>query len=284
MSCAVALRKEGSVEHVLSSTHDEVLRRLGRNLLLYQQIEHLLKILLISHPLEGAPADISTYLEKRKCQFGKQMLGLLVEQFSAEILVDAGAPPLADRSWEDSLSTLHVSSTLRLAMESDRLAEYRRDLVAMTQERNELVHHFVQRWEHGSPSALEEALRYLDVQWAKAMPIFEHLKATLDVLRDAGKHVAAFVASPEFALASSPLMAVLNDTIVQRARPDGWTYLADAGRRAALEMEGEIRQLRERCQCRTLRQLVEASGMFELFDEPLENGSFRTLYRARLMQ
>ena len=60
---------------------DEVFRRIGRNLLLFQHIEHLLKQLMTNARLEGTVHSMQANLDERRARIHKQTLGQLAGQF-----------------------------------------------------------------------------------------------------------------------------------------------------------------------------------------------------------
>lgn len=74
----------------------------------------------------------------------------------------------------------------------------RRDLKVMTDQRNELVHHFLQRWRPDSPEKMAEALTYLDSQREKALSMREHLRSTIGHIQESRKKLLDFMASPEY--------------------------------------------------------------------------------------
>lgn len=82
-------------------------------------------------------------------------------------------------------------------------------------------------------------------------------------------------------LQASPLVSFLRDAASQICREDGWTYLARAGNLANRELAEEVKNLKERYGFKTLKKLLIGSGMFEVFDEPLPEGQFRTLYKTK---
>ena len=55
-----------------------------------------------------------------------------------------------------------------------------------------------------------------------------------------------------------------------------------AGELAAKELSEELKNLKERYGFKTLKKLVIGSELFDVLDEILPGGGFRTLYRLRL--
>ena len=264
-------------------TQDEVLRRIGRNLLLFQQIEHFLKFLLSTHKSGGTAETFKTNLQAQAEGISKKMLGQLVEKYATEVLQDAGeAVPE-----EDSPADWFMFS-FRISGDTQFVESMRRDLKVMTDERNELVHHFLPRWQPDSPEKMAEALAYLDTQREKVLPMHEHLRSTIGHIKESRQKLLDFMASPEYEkqselmwLQASPLVSFLSEVTTKIQRKDRWCYLAHAGELAAKELSEELSNLKERYGFKTLKKLVIGSELFDVLDEILPGGGFRTLYRLR---
>lgn len=265
---------------------DEVLRQLGRNLLLFQQIECSLKFLLSAHKVSGTSGDYLTRREERAETIKKQMLGNLVEKYGKEVLQDVGADvpeedhPDPDPRW--------MSVSFHIACDPDLLESLRRDLKFMTNERNQLVHSFLPRWQPDSGDKMNEALRYLDEQREKTLPVHQHLLGAINGIQETRKRMREFVDSGEFDqqlelkwLQASLLVRFLEEAAGKIQRKDGWTYLAHAGKLANEQLPDEIRQIKDRYGVKTLKRLLVASEVFDVLDEVLTCGSFRTIYRVK---
>lgn len=264
-------------------TSDEVLRRVGRNLVIFQQIEQFLKLLLANHKNAGTPTNYAANLREQTECINKKMLGHLVEKYGTEVLQDAGA-----KVPEEERPDNWFAFSFRVSGDTEFVETTRRDLKLMTDERNDLVHHFLPRWQPGNDVVLNEALAYLDAQREKVQPMHEHLRNTVLQLHESTKVLSDFFASPEYEkqtelmwLQASPLVSLLCNVATQYHRMDGWTYLAQAGDLAVKELPDEIKALKERYGFKTLKKLLIGSELFEIFDEPLVSGTFRTLYKLR---
>lgn len=260
-----------------------MLRRVGRNLVIFQQIEHFLKFLLASHQHSGTAETLQANAQAQAECVSTKTLGVLVEKYKTEILHDAGEEiPEVERpaGW--------FSFSYRLSADKAFIESLHADLKVMTDERNALVHHFLPRWQPGSEQAMNDALAYLDAQREKVLPMFEHLKRNIEGVQENRKHLLEFINSPDYEqqfelmwIQSSPLISLLSQISAQVHRKDGWTYLAHAGGLAAKEMPDEVRALKERYGYKTLKKLIEASQMFDILDEILPGGGYRTLYRPK---
>ena len=263
---------------------DEVLRRVGRNLVIFQQIEQSLKLLLANHKNAGPIGKYAENLQVRTACINKKMLGHLVEKYATEVLLDAGEDVPEEERPED-----WFEFSFQISAEADRIAGLRSDLQVMINERNELVHHFLPRWQPSNEQALTDALAYLDAQRDRVLPMHEHLRASVKCLYESATKLVEFLDSPEFethtevfCLRASPLVTLFCEVADQYHRPDGWTYLAQAGALAKRDLPDEIAHLREHYGYKTLKQLLVGAGLFDVLDEPLIGGRFRTLYRRKV--
>ena len=145
---------------------DEVLRRIGRNLLLFQHIEHLLKHLMSNARFEGTIASAPANHEQRRAKIHKQTLGQLAGQFADDVLADAG-----ERDAPESLSEAWFSFGFTIQTDSAFVEQHTAEMKAVVDARNDLIHHFLPRWSPASEESNREALTYLDDQRARALPM-----------------------------------------------------------------------------------------------------------------
>ncbi|MFZ2162660.1 MAG: hypothetical protein WAW02_10630 [Sideroxyarcus sp.] len=267
----------------LKPTQDEVLRRVGRNLLLFQQIEGLLKFLLSFHKAGGTPVDLKERQQKQIDTISRKMFGHLVEKYGTDVLKDAGVEVPDEEGPAD-----WITFSFRVSGNAEFIEAMRRDMKLMTGQRNELVHGFLPRWQPDSPEKLEETLAYLDNQREKVLLMHEHLRTTASHIQESRNKLLEFMSSEEYQkqselmwLQASPLVSFLRDVASQVHRKDGWSYLAHAGRLANQELPEDVNNINERYGFKTLKKLIIGSEMFEVFDEPLSEGQFRTLYKNK---
>lgn len=264
---------------------DEVLRRVGRNLVIFQQAESLLKFLLCNHNAAGTLENFADKHQKRVAKINRTTLGKLVDTYKNEVMQDAGEDTEDEpANGEEALLRFRFS----VGIEAEHIEQMRAELQAMTDERNELVHHFLPRWQPENDEAMQATLTYLDEQRQRIMPILDHLKATTEAVEQSHEAIHHFLRSGEFDrtytlfwLQGSPLVAFMRDVSSQVSRKDGWTYLAWAGKLAFEKIPEELKNLEIHYGHKTLKKILVASELFDIFDEPLPNGKFRTLYRPK---
>jgi len=259
---------------------DDVLRKVGRNVVLFQQIESMLKLLVSLHHNQGTIDTFAEQQQKRSEKVHTQTMGQLAEMYKNGIL--SGTEIL--RKEPENLKAIHVSVTFQLEGDPDLLESHRSNLEILVNERNALIHHFLPKWIPDSQEAMADAMLYLDQQREKVMPMFDHLKASLESLQS----MAAFCNSEEYGqlfdlawLQGSPLISLLIEEAANLARSDGWVNLADAGRIAREREFDAVQHMKERYGHSQLKHLLIASELFEVKDETLPKGGFHTLYRVK---
>lgn len=140
----------------------DVQRWLGRCMLRLQQYERLMKTLLAHHELAG-PAD--TLEAQRAANLEKvsdKTLGTLVKSLFESYAVPDGFE--RELLPEDKVPTDRISMAIsyRMTMAPERLAEVRAQIEELVVMRNELVHHFIERFDLWSDPGCEAALRHLE--------------------------------------------------------------------------------------------------------------------------
>lgn len=260
---------------------DEVLRRIGRNLLLFQHIEHLLKHLMSNARFEGTVASAQSNHEERRAKIHKQTLGQLAGQFVDDVLADAG-----ERGSPENLNEAWFSFEFTIQTDSAFVEQHTAEMKAIVDARNDLIHHFLPRWSPASEESTQTALAYLDEQRATALPMRDRLLGFAKSLQDAATAHAEFMASAEGArqfelqwLRHSRLVLLLGELATRTNRSDGWTVLATAGQIVWREEPDELEHMAERYGHRTLKKLLQATELFDIEEESTVRGGTRTIYR-----
>jgi len=83
LSVHVDIAMDSEVE--LEKARNEVLRKIGRNMLLFQQMEHMLKYLVAHGQVSGNIGELRSNQEQRAERVRKQTMGMLAGQYLDEI-------------------------------------------------------------------------------------------------------------------------------------------------------------------------------------------------------
>lgn len=262
---------------------DEVLRKVGRNLLSNQQVEQLLKAILGMSKIEGTVADAPTRFAERNATLATTSLGGLQRQFRDEIL--SCGEERASTDGPDDVSVPWMSTTFQFELEPENRAALGEQLQALTDERNKLAHHFLEHWQPGSALAMAATSSDLDTQHEKIAAMRERLTGMHRSMAETLRQVASFWASDaghealELAiLRGSRMMELLTEIASIPHRKDGWTDLARAAGIAQRQEPGAFADRKARYGQQSLKALVEKSQLFHICQEELPGGR-RTLIR-----
>jgi hypothetical protein len=273
---------EGTSVQSTASVH-ELQRRIGRNLLIYQQLEWMLKTLLANSGYHGPLSQLPAIAGARAKRVGKLSLGSLVALYVKEVLTSRpDDDPLAsaeiDEPWLGF--SVHLQSTPGI------IARDKATLRALVKKRNALAHTYLQACDLGEAKDVEAALVTLNVDGDDARAVARHLAQLLEALEAQRLEHARLLASDDFRtqferawLQLSPIAQTLTAICAESRRADGWTDIADAGRRLHLQVPDEMKAMKQRYGHDSLKRLVIATELFDVL--PDGGDGQRTLIRRR---
>lgn len=260
---------------------DEVLRRVGRNLVIFQQVEQALKF-LTTHARFHAPASqFAARFDKHAEAIRKKTMGDLAGR-----LVDTVLQPDEDDDAPENISEAWFGFGFTIETDAESVARHELELKELVDHRNELVHHFLPYWHNAVDGNADAALSWLDTQREATVALLERLQGWVRTLDTARKEHAAYMLSPKgqheielTVLRSSRLVAMLGQIAMQTPRSDGWTVLSSAGHLVKREAPEELDDLRKRFGHPNLRAILLATELFDVVDEATTGGGTRTIYR-----
>jgi hypothetical protein len=280
----------------LDNLLNEVQRKLGRNLILFQCIEHMMKDMLINQEITISKNEVGfiSNQQVRKDTFTKQTMGQISKQFFSDTFRHFGQN-YNDESTEDSDVDLSTKFKMKHEIEcnKDFIEERAQKLDEVINERNELVHHFVPKWNFDDYESLHAAENYLDRQRERALPEFELLKSLSQNFMDSRKLLAEILNSDEgfnlFSLApllNTKHILCLIEYANSCKRPDGWALLSSAGLFICKTIPEDQRLaerewIKKQHRVSSLKEIVEMSGYFETHQELTEKSGIRLLYRIK---
>jgi hypothetical protein len=262
---------------------DDVLRAVGRNLLLFQQVEGLFKFLLANAQAHGFAATLADEQTKKSERVHRQTLGQLIVQYTEEL--GGGARPPAEPAHP---SMPWFSYTFEIESHPDFPSIRADRLASLLRERNDLVHHFITRSDLSSVQGRTAALADLDRQRDLINALREPLTRIVKDLELTARAMGEYFASLDFRqaiesglAAPSPLVAHLRDIAASKGGAGGWTLLSTAGQLLRQRAPEEVDALFKRHGHRTLRSFLQASKEFELQEETTPRGGVRLAYRPK---
>lgn len=260
---------------------DEVLRRIGRNLVIYQQVEQALKVLMTHARFHAPISQFAERFDRHAALIDRRTMGDLAGRLVDKVLQppsEEAAPGAIDEAWFG----------FRFSVETDAqtAARHEVELKELVDRRNELVHHFLPRWQAAVGGDAELATTWLDAQREAAVAMLERLRGWARTMETARKEQAALLASDEgqrqmelLYLRSSRLVVMLGQVAMATPRADGWTLLSTAGHLIKRQAPDELEDLRGRFGLPSLKAVLSATELFDLAEEQTPGGGARTIFR-----
>jgi len=284
-------------EHAMEDPENlraEIERRVGQCILQLQRYELGLKRFLSTTVIRGSAETLKANHEARKAGFANKTLGQLIGEVTGQYLF----PSSPDEDfWEGSNESLdnpvlpEIHFQLSMPMSQENYNALKAELAEIVSIRNELVHHFLERFDLHDAASCNDALEHLASIKQGASHHFKKLREWDSARRASIQQAVEFLDSEAFeSLLSYGFypgrpMDWTSTTAVQllkyaegELQRDGWTDL-----KAALAL---IKQQRpdlgpQIYQCKSWRHLLQKSGLFELRKLQHLDQRASTLFRSR---
>lgn len=286
------------IENCLPDLQREVQRKLGRNLLRLQQYERGLKTLITVSDIGGAADEMNTWLARRRRKNANKSLGKLVGDFTGSFLATEHEPAEHQES-KDAIKAVERGQVyFRMQVKIDISAEqYERidqDLKQLVTMRNELVHHFLERFDLQNVVSCQKADAYLDECHHQIDAQWQSLLGWADAHDAARLQMVELMQTPAFRdflihgieldgkidWPRATIVNALRQAEVSLAK-NGWTALADA---IAYIRQSHPDHTPKRYGCSSWRQLIHESKLFEIRREnEMEAGASVVWYRSRTL-
>jgi hypothetical protein len=265
---------------------NEVLRKIGRNVVLYQQFEVMLKLLVTHGNFSGYVCDLEEIKEQQKAKVMRHTLGQVAGQFLENTHGDyketeEDLPELLEKK-------MHMSFSFKIQSDEELYLLTKANLAKIIQERNELIHQFVLNFNLNTIESLIGAGSYLDAQREALLPEHENVKQNLKALDEGRRELAKLFVSGEAdrlwkldELRQEYVVKLLGRIIEVAKRVDGWTLVVHAGQLLHQNAPDQLKEAKKKYQCRTLKDLILKTEIFDLKDEQTPKGGKRAIYRLK---
>lgn len=176
----------------LENTKNEVLRKIGRNMLRFQEVEHLLKFIIANGNIEGYVSEIQAKQKNQVASVQKQTMGTLVGKF----IENTHSESDENTEGTQDLKEAYVSFNFRVDADAAYYETKKESLASIVNDRNDLIHHLLPRLNNSIESWLDTA-QYLDRQHEKLIPEINALKSLIDHFHESKKIYFSFLNSDE---------------------------------------------------------------------------------------
>jgi hypothetical protein len=142
----------------LEERRNTVFQKIGRNLVVFQELERVLKLLAKVRNLSFAEDDTKSTVTQRLGRMDKKTLGHLAKE------VRSYFSEKSESETEIPTSLARLSVSFRIETESNTAKAIEISLSELVEGRNELVHHLLARFDLKSLESCSACIEYLDVQ------------------------------------------------------------------------------------------------------------------------
>ena len=252
----------------------EVQRLIGRCLLRLQQFERLAKAVVVAHELGGPAHELEQSHAQRADEYATKTLGTLIGVLLKSYLTIDGATSITEDDSKMPIESVTLRYKCSIEMSADAYAKAASDLTHLVALRNDLVHHFLDRFDLQSVGGCSAACVHLDDCLSLIGRQYELLHAWAKSMDEAKLATAAFVQTPAF-----------SEFVINGIAPDGTVTWEVAGivkalRNAISELDSgewtrldhvialveskQPEQVPAKYGCRTWPQVLHESRVFDL--------------------
>lgn len=266
----------------LNEAKDEVLRSIGRNMLLFQQMEQALKALVSVSSISGYLSEFKSKQASKIESVKTQTMGQLVGQY-----IENNSPEQNDKNDEpENVKEPYISLSFRIETDIETHTKQKALMASIVEDRNNLIHHFLPTFDPTSISSCIGAQKRLDEQANRVRTEVNNFRAILKSFDEGRKSLADFYASEEFNnhlenswTQQSTLARILIELAQNKARKDGWMVLNKAVSIINTESPEELKNIKVNHGCKKLKDMMIKTGLFDLSEEQTAKGGSRILYR-----
>ena len=270
----------------------DVQRKLGRCLLRLQQYEILLKALIAHSEISGPAEALQSIRDAQVASAHKKTLGTLVGMLTERHLT----LPDATEDEESSVqNTENIWCSFRFQLQLDE--QQHQTTIAALKElvdlRNELVHHFLSRFNIWEQQACTDANAYLDASYETIDGHYLTLRSWAQAMEEARTQLSAFMRTSAFEdllvngiapdgtvdWPASGAVRCLHEAESHLTASEGWTHLNTA---IAWIQSNHAEQRPARYGCGSWRHVIHESQQFEVRKATnAENGRGEVWYRSK---
>ena len=256
---------------------DEVCKKIGRNVLLFQQLEYFLKYIVANGSISGYSSKIKEKQAQHVSCVKKKTMGSLVGQYVEHINPDFKKP-----TEPEALTEPFLSINIHLEPNQGFYETKKEDLAKLVDERNQLVHNMLPEFNKTSEESCSTLIEKLDKQCEKLRSEIKQIESIAMAFKEARKKMAAYLNSEEgikqFKL--SFINHLLGDLADQIKRPDGWASVQRADQILRQRVPEELAVLKKEYGY-SLENIIHETGLFDINEEDTAKGGTRILYRLK---
>ncbi len=265
------------MEKELTKSIDDLHRRIGRNLLLFQEIEHILKFIISKGNISGYISELKTVVEQQQSKVKTETMGGLVSKF-----IERTYTELSESVDELKKNEVHLSFSFKIESTVDDVQERKETLDSLVSERNELVHHLLPKLNKNSLDGIQKLSADLDKQGDKITFEINHFREIVKHIQTSRQTAINYMISDDYKkhmkaslLRDSYIVLILIDISNQFAGKERWVSLSDTGRALREYALDDMNNLKFKYGYKTIKPFMDATGLFDFKEGPPNNFYYR---------
>ncbi|AUD79344.1 hypothetical protein CW740_08835 [Kangiella profundi] len=172
--------------------HDEALRKIGRNVVNFQKIEALLKVLVLYSSVDFQTRDNEVTHSLNEKSIRNRSLGEAASKFLKNLFKNRVA-----ENEELDCSELHISIRFYLDMDAEDVAKEKVELERLVSERNQLIHKDLASIDFNCVNSCRKLILKLDEQNSRVLDKLNQLKDIWETFNQMQKELLTYFQSDE---------------------------------------------------------------------------------------
>lgn len=271
---------------------NQIYQKIGRNIILFQRLEHLLRRLIVHGNLRITFNNVNMQsispdeqLKRQRETVKQKTLGCLKERFCKSVL---------SQNVNDTFPCEASKGEMTLAIKffhepCDYQNKLREDLNSVVDERNKTVHELITSFDTTNQDGINKLETYLNHQHQKFITLVEEIEALDRALTAGFKNSCGLLSTQiienkwlnSFCVKEIVVYLQIYAFVLGKARPDGWASLAQAGEYLHQQCPEALKGCRNEYQTKLLNRIIVKTGIFELSNFPTGNGGNNFFYRMK---
>lgn len=167
----------------LEEIQNEVLRKIGRNVLNFQRLEAMLKASIAHSSVQSHPRDLKNALQKKERAVSMKTMGNLVGDYVRSVY----EPGNQEHASANNEGTLWLSYSFKIEADEEHVVERTASLARLVEERNKLIHQMLAAYDASTIIGCENMVKTLDEQHEMLVSEYEQVRETYNSMIDLRK-------------------------------------------------------------------------------------------------
>lgn len=245
----------------LESLHNEIYQKIGKNVMLFQKLEMILKHINLFKGFKASSGKIIEEKKKLEDSLQKKSMGILINEF---LYKSEGTLKEDEENSNEEFFLFHIN------IGSCFMEEKTTTLKDLLEERNKLVHHSYNDYNMDTVISCTKIIDFLDEQQVRIKNEINAFIPIIETIDKFKKELVEAFKSDEFKeeffwgwIRTSDLVIEVIKIYEKTVKENDWASFSVLGREIRKSALKEIELLKEKYQCKSLKELLIKTKMFD---------------------